>query len=70
MAASTTCRRKHAPRPGKRSRKGFKAGSLGGHVGVKFKLASAGLQKARRKLEKEYEKRAQEQHKARMELIK
>lgn len=50
----------------KRSKKGFKAGSLGGHVGVKFKLASASLSKIKKKQEWEQEKKAAEQHKARM----
>ena len=44
----------------------FKAGGFGGHVGVKFKLASAGLQRIRRKQDKEDERKAAEFHRLRM----
>ena len=63
MVSNCLCRMfaRHTP---KRPR--FKAGGLGGHVGVKFKLASAGLQRVKRKQDKEDERRAAEFHKMRM----
>jgi hypothetical protein len=49
----------------KRMRGKFQAGALGTHTGVKFKLASEGLQKRKRKEDQAQERKAKAQHAAR-----